>query len=882
MATQSWATIAAGIPYGWQILYATKIEGFPFIWVEKGLGATDPTGYTAHEALILDESDRLGAVADTKSGVARSYDLSFRLLRTSITQGYFSRPNLITSLTADLAWDNTTSASVKDTTGWPSSGTFFLGREGVAYSFKTGTTFNGLTRGQPNSEWRAYDHDEGSGIATYVTDNPLFWRGRLVELYAIPVDPYGVIQGTDLLDGASMVWRGHIHQDPIGSSDGWQLVCRSQDRRLSQSFGVEASGKGTWSIISDPKVVIDPEWTFTLTIQWDLTTPPPAVLATFELRPFTSFTYGDELRMSQCRVRIAQEFVSVVGAFGTPESIYICPEFKWRLSDGWIDTADGISREWQAYYVGSSKSAEGHIHIVPAYVHTIQGFVTKAWSKEQTAEKNPNEDWIALPLWCQAPASGIGALTVELDEGAPDDLPTSGVVFVEGNDQKITYRYDDLAIVGDGLGNKVHLYPANDQPGLLEFAEELLSGETDGQIDVTFVNSLGPGVPKDLMRKALLSSGRGDNDPTYDTEPRGAGYDLDAVDTGSFDTELDGHWSTTLIDQTLFLEDAQSFVSLWGELIALSDRNVVSKPSDDGSSVDLTVVQTSLADTGTAALTITDAHLLVADVGGQPVRQRPKARAPNVVSIKTTDALGKKSGTVIINDITAQRAEGTHKWGLTAYGLAHDDVAQAGGSWARARFEDAKASRLFEIDVVPWLAHDDGTAIEVGDAVQLDSNHFNLWDPADGSQGYTGPARVLGKQLRLRDYQLTLTLALAGLYVQHSLAPSVQVVSWNGTAAAPTLIRVSGDYYELFNSFLPAGGNFDLVAYEPSLDDATTDSYRITAVALVSTLTELTVGAITGAPVLTTDWYLTIPIRTSANDAQNRHLHTDTEGAAWR
>jgi hypothetical protein len=94
---------------------------------------------------------------------------------------------------------------------------------------------------------------------------------------------------------------------------------------------------------------------------------------------------------------------------------------------------------------------------------------------------------------------------------------------------------------------------------------------------------------------------------------------------------------------------------------------------------------------------------------------------------------------------------------------------------------------------------------------------------------------------------------------------------------------VAEDYAPLMSAFLASGGaSFDLVAYLPSADDATTDGYTITAVDVVGGLTELTVGAIIGAPVLTTDWQLTIPVRGSANEAQKKHLHADTPGAAWR
>jgi hypothetical protein len=190
---------------------------------------------------------------------------------------------------------------------------------------------------------------------------------------------------------------------------------------------------------------------------------------------------------------------------------------------------------------------------------------------------------------------------------------------------------------------------------------------------------------------------------------------------------------------------------------------------------------------------------------------------------------------------------------------------------------DAQTVRIFELDVVPWLAHSDGAGIEVGDLVRIDSSHFNFWDPADGSSGFSGAARVLGRQLGVTDYAMRLVVAVAGVYTTHTLAPAAAVLNFDH-ATVTTWIDVSSDYYALFNSY-DEGSGFDLVVYKPSYDDATTQSYGITAVSEVGGNCRLTVGSIVGAPTLTTDHFLTLPVRGSISPLVNQaqHMFVDSE-----
>lgn len=94
----------------------------------------------------------------------------------------------ITVLTADLSATGTT-ATVDDTTDFPSSGTLYIGAETATYSGKTSTTFTGLTRAKFNTyaHYHTGDLDQvyevGAG-GPYVTDRLFSLQGRRLRVYA--------------------------------------------------------------------------------------------------------------------------------------------------------------------------------------------------------------------------------------------------------------------------------------------------------------------------------------------------------------------------------------------------------------------------------------------------------------------------------------------------------------------------------------------------------------------------------------------------------------------------------------------------------------------------------------------------------------------------
>ena len=85
----SYSTIAGGFRYGFGVMYALQIEGFQYLWVERDVGATNPTGYVQDDSLVIDESSRIGSIVDRKTGIGKAFDLSVKLLDSTVNAAIF-------------------------------------------------------------------------------------------------------------------------------------------------------------------------------------------------------------------------------------------------------------------------------------------------------------------------------------------------------------------------------------------------------------------------------------------------------------------------------------------------------------------------------------------------------------------------------------------------------------------------------------------------------------------------------------------------------------------------------------------------------------------------------------------------------------------------
>ncbi len=870
------ASLAGGLPYGFSLHYALQIEGIQELLYEGKTSTAGPTGYTFTPGLVVETSSPIGERVDRKTGIGQGYDLEVKILRSSTTAALFDRPTAITKLVANLTDTEASNIRVSSTAGFSAPGTVYIGREAIDYltigTFSGDPAFKTLSRGEPNADWRAYDVPASSAVATWITDAPLYWRGRKARLWVYALDPYGGGLPTTFAEMA-MGWLGHLSEDPEPHDEGWLLSARSYVRRLTAEVGTPLSGSAAIKLVADPEVKVDKYWRMHLEILYDHTgTPgPPDIEA--DLAPFSAHTDGQLVRLSQLRRDIKTEWDSKISG----ADAYI-GDLIWEPGDDELVDGSGVMRTWRATYMGASNvsgaNAYGSVYVklrtsggMSSIWPTSSGIPTgEATDYVSTATGDPTK--VRVPLRVSGSAE-LGAVEFLLDQGSVADVPSAGFVRIDFGGQKVIYRYDAVTTQG---GIVTVSLVAGSGPSLDAFQASVLEGALGDDATVSIIHRDG-GDWIDMMRRLLFSSGRaGDNHSTWDSLPLGQGYDLDAVDASAFDDIFDGAW--TLLSGSIAVADNVSFEGLFGGMIALSGRCI--SLYFDGASGEIRPVRTTVYDTAETVVTIDDADLVTDGGGRSPVRHVQTVRAPNAVTVKLLNSYGDDGGQPIyVNDVHSQRSRGTDRWDIEVVGTSRRDVLAAVQSWALTLFADGHQARIYEIDVPLSLD------VHTGDAVRLEMVHFKFWDAATGSNGYTGTARVLGREVDLVTQHQTLTVMTQGTYKAIALSPSAPVQSFTGTPGIGDTIRIPEEYLSLCNAYLASSDPFELLVYRPGWDK-TTDGYTFDAVALVGGLVELTVDSVIGAPTLTTDFFLTLPATADTNAAQDRHLHGDTTGAVWR
>lgn len=184
------------------VFYWAEVDGANALWFNRN----PPTNWTLSQDVYAtlappDTWAGLESRVEPFAGIAPSGRLScvFRLPpTTALATDEAADPWLsyvasdvtrgpITVLTDDLSAADTT-ATVEDTSDFPSSGTLYLGAETLSYSGKTATTFTGLTRGLYGSfdQFHLGSLDQivevgyGGG---YVTDRLFALQGRRLRVY---------------------------------------------------------------------------------------------------------------------------------------------------------------------------------------------------------------------------------------------------------------------------------------------------------------------------------------------------------------------------------------------------------------------------------------------------------------------------------------------------------------------------------------------------------------------------------------------------------------------------------------------------------------------------------------------------------------------------
>jgi hypothetical protein len=845
--------------YGWSHVYWMTIEGIPFLPCERALSKTVPIGFGSEVAtLVVDNSARVGAVIDRNTGIGAGFPLSFKLLDSPTMSAYMTRQTVVRYL--ETAVNSTaTVLTLDDVSGLTSP--VWLGRECVTFSGTAGATLDPCTRGVAGY---ALPHPIGSS-ANMVTSAPRYWRGRLVTLYAQPIDQTGYAPGTAWADTSIAVWRGYMSTEPLRSADGdgWEMQALPLDRQMARKLvgsltGTVQDTEARFSVGSD-----------LLDIKVDSFAVATGAVATYQakLTPLTDagFTFGDLISVSEAEAAIKTAWDSWVTAQG--HGAIFGSIFYWTAPKKLGNIGYQIGKGERVAFIEIKAAAPTVAYKCLVNWFNCSGSLYNNTTTDPllftTAENK------SLSMRANYSGSiyntGIGvdknitpAISVAFDGGSPGTLPAGGIFTIDGK----PWRY--AASQQSAIQNLLLLlnpYPI------------ALSKPTDIGVGVSIVvRPANDGTLAQTMLRMLHSTGETSLRGTYDTllGIQGLGLPTALTDDAQILALLGDTWWQTV--ELSAAPDDQSIEEVLGGPLALGAFAVVVRGGIDSDAV-VSAVHTNSA-VGGATVEIADADLIT--YGGASVNVMA-IEPPN--RIKATLRVGKDEvGVVAVNDPERIAAEGSQELSYDfPIVAASDNVKSFIAGYTTTRVVgDAQAS-IVEFDCVPWVG------VDIGDPVDLTLTHPALWDIDTGSPGLSARGRVIGRQVTPATGVQHLTVIIDGQTSGKPLCPATPVLTVAGGAGTPTSVTVAAEYYYIFSTAYAqrAGTYMRLTYYEPGQGAETVTHYLDISAVTDGATVSLTVAAYSvGISVSTTLGWLTWPESASDDVWQAQWMH-DSDGSRW-
>ena len=861
------------LQYGWSVVYVLKIEGVSDLFSEgldgSATGESLPATWNNEDpSLVIDGGARIGQRIDRDKGIGVGFPLSFRLLDTSTVRGWLKVWSNSATLTADLTASATT-VTVNSTSGWPNSGSLWIGNEHITYTGLGGPgfTFTGCTRGVNGL---AYAHDSSTTATAFATDLPRSWRGRYVELYAVPVDPTGYLPGSTLLDQAELVFRGHLSAGPDRVGDEWAFEALALDRILSRELSTAISGEVVDQEIrmtlNDPavKVMISAEGFAAGVSQWDET-------LTFE--PYAAKAVGDLVSEAEMMALWDSAFAAAL-AVASAGVQAVFEKSHWYFMGKSTKPYPHLAGLWR---LGIELDADAAVDDVSLTVNVggtpfpweynpkmVTGGIvadTVFWTLYYFSAYPEPQKQLGAPL--------IDAAAIELDEADPSDVAAGSILKIDN----LLYSFDWKA----SANGRLYVGGLKSLVGAEPTAP--LTGKT---AEVYLADS---GFLADVIRRQLMSSGTANlrNTP-HDSLPEVQGYGLDEtfVDVTGIEQNLDGYLKWLEIEVETSGESCESILC---PLLALSGRALVAKPvaRDESDALDeehamrISLVET-LPSGGSYAATITDAEIVASQ--STPVKVRRLRPAFNVITVKGIIG-GEEQHTIHIRD-KGRRTPGSLVFRIPM--KAKGDLLGVITAWAKARFASDQSAREVTLFLVPWLD------FEIGDLVRFSEvTHHNLVDLTTGEAGtFSGTARVLGSSIDPPTGLREVTVHFGGYLDGLALCPSAEVQAWSTDPAAPGVndtISVPVKYLDHFARVIDEDGDLTLSLYNPGTAEMSTDpfGYTFDGIAESGGLCVLTISALLdGAETVTANLSrLTTPKTADASSYQTDNLMHDGDGSFW-
>lgn len=847
--------------YGWSPNYWLKISGIGTVWTERTVTQTLPTGFAAQSATLeIDGSAPVGSAIDRARGIGTGLPLQFKLRDSSAMAAYMRRPLYQTHLTAAATY-SADSLTVKSTTGFPASGTVYLGLETISHTATTGTSFNTCSRGA--SESLAVAHKLAKA-AQIVTDCPRVWQGRDVRLYAQACDPTGYPTGTTLAGDSEEVWRGRLSGQALRQIGAWSFTADALDRMLERKLAGKVSGK---IIGFGTAIIVSPQW-FILA-HWEglkssyANECGPYIVKVF---PFAALPDGTQISKSEAVGLIQAAWSAEVTAQGIGG--HVSTELLVTEGPGvWGGVLTAFApiivahvnlafiRTYQSYWGGIGGAANwfnGAPVTVPITAQTVDQALPVGWNTVDDVTK----------LYIPGTAYNSSSCPiVQIDEGLFDLVPSSGAIQVNTKNTSQIIAYTSYSELGGLLYFSLKPKPT-DNVNKSEFA-----GAT-----VNVWTTIGPLSLEKLMLSAIQSSGT-TAQGTYDTAPQGAGYGIAAVSEDSF-TARDGQSGLAATVSAA----GSSFADLFGGALALSQLAVTQKIID-GECV-LALVETTPAGSGYVH-TLTDYHLLHLD--DDPIESVERLSPPNAIEVTRIVGAEQSDANGEADKCSAYDSESIMSTGQVTESLSipakdRNQLLEVVAGRSAVIFGSEPDCQAVTVRVVPWFA------AQPGDLIYCVLTHPLLYSFSAAAPGYTGKARVVGREQELATGAVQLELLLEGRSAGSSLSPAALVIAFD-VAGAATWIDVDAKYFDHFSAALAAAGtDIQVLHYTPGLTEGTGQRYTVRSATMIGGYCRLGILGQTGVFSLSTGdrSTLTLPASGAAyiTAYQAQFAHAD-DGTRW-
>lgn len=781
---------------GYHVVYALEIEGIPYLFSERELwttrgaaaGPRNADDFTVSYALVLDEGTTFSVECDREKGVASGRAVDFILGRQqladeSLGAALFARPTLRANLTSTINDPADDTLGVDNTAGWDATGLLYVGRECVRYTSTTSTSFGGCIRGVAG--YPHYHTADTVGGYRQCTDTPVFWRGRLVTVWAHLCGPDGRFLGSRLCDHSEWCrqeWRGYVRDAPRPAAGGMVITALPLVRLAAQEVGAEISGRmlPNW-IVSEPSDVV------TVTGGSTITIPGRTVGGTSGIVSLASWA---QVAAAQASADLAEDVTIKIQG----ENLHFVFSDTAPFGDVYVLSAHAWFLEPGVYVTPASVAGAGTAADIPLTWSTRNAPLSGAWV---VVEMDPSAD------------------------ASEADVGTEGMLLLDGRTGKRLCRYDAVRRTSDRAVMAFRVRGVALDTWLPTPAGAW-TGDWNPWRDEVNVRVIGgaAGSWRAAFETILTSSGTGARG-SRDTLPVGFGLGLPASWTAAR-----ADVAEPIVALTTGRASAADLLCGW---LALRRECLVQRRQDDGS-IALDVVSTDVVD-DLDATALTDADVLMDGHDAPELLE-----APNHVRVTSSDLVF-ETPLIVVRDAVRAQAEGVRALDIKAPGMRRETALELGGEMLL--LGDGQAAVRLRLRP--------GFEVQIGDAVELTSAHPSLWSWSSGAYAPASVlGRVVGWSRAAWSQIQEVTILLAGHAQERiNLCPCARVEQ----VVSTTVFRVekggatgfaAGDEVLLY-----ARGDEDGTTYTRTLDaiDTSSDNYDLftvdSAIAGLSATAEL-------------------------------------------